>query len=100
MIGHEVQNPSLFGIKTSGQLGSSSEIQASYEMFKNNYISVKRNELSGALNALFYAYKPIQGSITFVDKPLFQNHIADATREKIYTKIHFLLEKSLTIRHF
>ena len=85
MIGHEVQNPSLFGIKTAGSLGSSSEIQASYEMFKNNYISVKRNELTGALNALFYAYKPIQGTITFVDKPLFQNHIAEATREKIYT---------------
>jgi hypothetical protein len=85
MIGHQVQNPSLFGIKTSGQLGSSSELQASYEMFKNNYISVKRGEITTALNQLFLNFKLIAGPITFFDKPLFQTQIGDGLREKIYT---------------
>lgn len=85
MIGHTVQNPSLFGIKTSGQLGSSTELQASYEMFKNNYISVKRNEITTALNQLFINFQLIQGDITFFDKPLFQTQIGDGLREKIYT---------------
>lgn len=85
MIGHEVQNPSLFGIKTSGSLGGTNELQASYEMFKNNYISVKRGEITTALNQLFINFKLIQGDITFFDKPLFQTQIGDGLREKIYT---------------
>jgi hypothetical protein len=85
MIGHEVQNPSLFGIKTAGQLGSSTELEASYEMFKNNYISVKRGEIIMGLNQLFFKFKTISGNISFVDKPLFKNTISDGTREKIYT---------------
>lgn len=85
MIGHEVQNPSLFGVKTGGQLGSSQEIESSYEMFKNNYISVKRSELQSAFNLLFKFYNKVNDVLSFFDKPLFSKKISEATKEKIYT---------------
>jgi hypothetical protein len=85
MIAHLVQNPSLFGIKTAGQLGSSQELEVSYEMFNNKYVSVKRNELASALNYLFTNYEPIQGKVEFVDKQLFSERLSDTTKEKIYT---------------
>jgi hypothetical protein len=72
LIGHQVQNPSLFGIKTAGQLGSSQELEVSYEIFKNNYIKVKRAE-------------GVSGRLEFVDKPLFNERLSDAAKEKVLT---------------
>lgn len=85
MIGHAVQNPSLFGIKTAGQLGTSQELEVSYEMFKNNYIEVKRGELEIALNQLFIGLEGIKGKLQFADKPLFNQQLKDETKLRIYT---------------
>lgn len=85
MIGHQVQNPSLFGIKTAGQLGSSQELEVSYEIFKNNYISVKRAEIESALNQLFSKFPAINGKLMFADKQLFNERLPDSVKEKIYT---------------
>lgn len=40
--GHQVTSPMLFGVKEPGQLGGRSEIQDSYEIFKNTYINDKQ----------------------------------------------------------
>lgn len=95
MIGHQVQNPSLFGIKTAGQLGSTTELEASYEMFKNNYVSVKRGEIETALNQLFTNFEPITGKVTFIDKPLFNTQLSDSIKEKVLTidELRFMIGK-------
>jgi hypothetical protein len=85
LIGHQVQNPSLFGIKTAGQLGSSQELEVSYEILKNNYIQVKRSELLVAMNQLFKGFDKVASALDIIDKPLFSSKITDALKEKIYT---------------
>jgi hypothetical protein len=85
IIGHQCQNPSLFGIKTAGQLGSVQELEVSYEIFKNNYVTVKRTEIEGALNYLFTNFEGITGVVHFADKALFSTRLSDATKEKVYT---------------
>lgn len=85
MIGHQVQNPSLFAIKTAGQLGNTQELETSYEIFKANYINVKRQEIESAFNQLFTNYDGIQGKVQFKDKPLFQDKIEDSVKVQILT---------------
>jgi len=43
--GHQVVSPALMGIKTEGQLGSSSEIRYSYEIFRNTYVNERQQNL-------------------------------------------------------
>lgn len=85
LIGHQCINPSLFGIKTAGQLGSSQELEISYEILKNNYINVKRQEIQSAFNHLFKNFAQITENVEIVDKPLFEVNISDSLKEKIYT---------------
>ncbi len=82
--GHQVVSPSLFGVKTAGQLGGSQELEVAYNIFKKNYVSGKRAELETALNMLFSGFKLVAGKVEFVDQQLF-NQISDVTREKIMT---------------
>lgn len=85
LIGHQVQNPTLFAIQTAGKLGNTQELEVSYEIFKNNYIQVKRDELEAAFNQLFTSYKAINGKVCYSDKPLFNTQLSDTTKEKVYT---------------
>lgn len=41
--GHNITSPSLFGIKTEGQLGGTGELRAAYEIFVNTYAKPKAN---------------------------------------------------------
>jgi len=41
---HQITSPSLFGIKTEGQLGGRSEIRDSYQIFQNTYVSERQQE--------------------------------------------------------
>jgi hypothetical protein len=41
--GHSVTSPMLFGIKTEGQLGGSTELKTSYDIFVNTYAKPKAN---------------------------------------------------------
>jgi DNA-binding Lrp family transcriptional regulator len=45
LSGHSVTSPSLFGIKTEGQLGGTTELQMAYEIFKNTYVQGKQFEV-------------------------------------------------------
>lgn len=85
MIGHQVQNPQLFGMQTAGKLGASQELEVSYEMFKSNYISVKRQELENSLNRMFTGFAGVTGQLQFADKPLFAQNLKDDVKMQIMT---------------
>jgi hypothetical protein len=84
-IGHGVTSPMLMGVKTEGQLGGATELETSYEIFKNTYIRVKRDELESALNQLFLFSKTITGKVTFIDKPLFNSTLSEKMKENVMT---------------
>lgn len=49
---HRVTSPILFGVKTEGQLGNRQEFADAWELFQNNYISVKQKILEEVFNDL------------------------------------------------
>lgn len=51
-IGHRVTNPSIFGVKTAGQLGGRSDLNDSKEIFYADYIKPKVNVLERCYNYL------------------------------------------------
>lgn len=44
--GHQITSPSLFGIKTEGQLGARNEIRDAYEIFNNTYVKERQMDHS------------------------------------------------------
>ncbi len=48
--GHQVTSPSLFGVKTQGQLGITTELKDAYEIFKNTYAKPKQASLEKIVN--------------------------------------------------
>lgn len=48
--GHQVVSPMLFGIKTEGQLGGTTELKAAYEIFTNTYAKPKQAPLEKFAN--------------------------------------------------
>lgn len=48
--GHQVVSPMLFGVKTEGQLGGSTELRTAYETFINFYAKPKQNNLEKVVN--------------------------------------------------
>lgn len=94
LIGHGVTSPLLFGIKTEGQLGGTTELEIAYSIYKTTYILSKRNELEAAFNLLFFA-SDIPTSLSFVDKDLFASQLSDSIKEKIYTINEMRAENNL-----
>jgi len=58
--GHQITSPMLFGIKTEGQLGGSSEIRDSYEIFNNTYVAERQQQHEEVFNKLL-SFKGING---------------------------------------
>jgi DNA-binding MarR family transcriptional regulator len=50
--GHQITTPSIFGIAQAGTLGSRSEMQDGYEIFKNTYVNAKQQSLESTFNML------------------------------------------------
>ena len=48
--GHQVVSPMLFGVKTEGQLGGSTELRVAYEVFINTYAKPKQNNYEKVVN--------------------------------------------------
>ena len=67
MIAHGVINPSLFGVKTSGQLGSTQELETSFLIFKQNYIVARQKIISDALTYANMKLNELSGMIGFND---------------------------------
>ena len=51
--GHEVTSPVLFGIMQPGSLGNRTEMQDSYEIFRNTYANAKQQALEEIINIFF-----------------------------------------------
>jgi hypothetical protein len=70
MVGHSVISPTLFSIKTAGQLGGSSELETSYQLFMNNYALERQKIITDALQYAHYTLNSFVGDIFFISKPL------------------------------
>lgn len=70
--GHQVTSPMLFGIRVEGQLGGTTEMQDSYEIFKRTYISGKQQQIERVFNKLASYNGQTVGSIV----PLYPLEVA------------------------
>ena len=70
MVGHSVISPTLFSIKTAGQLGGSSELETAYQLFMNNYALERQKIITDALEYAHYTLNSFVGDIFFQNKPL------------------------------
>jgi hypothetical protein len=70
MVGHSVISPTLFSIKTAGQLGGSSELETAYQLFMNNYALERQKIITDALQYAHYTLNSFVGDIFFISKPL------------------------------
>lgn len=87
---HQVTSPSLFGIKTEGQLGGSTEIRDAYTIFSNTYVNERQQAIEEVFNKLF-DYVGIQGDyqlipveplgFEFSESVMAQNLTKDEIRE-------------------
>jgi len=60
---HQIVSPTLFGIKTEGQLGGRNEIRDAYEIFNNVYVNERQTQLESVFNK-FYKLKGGQGELS------------------------------------
>lgn len=93
MVGHSVISPTLFSIKTAGQLGGSQELETAYQLFMNNYALERQKIITDALEYAHYTLNSFVGDIFFQNKPL---NLSGKTEEvsEIAKKIN-LLEPNL-----
>lgn len=70
MVGHSVISPTLFSIKTAGQLGGSQELETAYQLFMNNYALERQKIITDALEYAHYTLNSFVGEIFFQNKPL------------------------------
>ena len=89
---HQVTSPSLFGIKTEGQLGGRSEIRDAYQIFANTYVNERQQAHEEIFSKLMnLAGIPGEHTITPVE-PLgfeFSENVmsANMTRDEIREKL-------------
>ena len=87
---HQVTSPSLFGIKTEGQLGGSTEIRDAYTIFSNTYVNERQQAIEEVFNILFdyvgivgdYELIPVEPlGFSFGETVMSQNLTKDEIRE-------------------
>lgn len=91
LTGHSITSPMLVGIKTSGQLGGSEEIETSFEIFKQTYISKRQNFINRAFNYIMNEVAEIQGEIALTEAKLpFEKAVTEdvVVRTKKVTNKH------------
>jgi hypothetical protein len=71
MVGHSVISPSLFSIKTAGQLGGSQELETAYALFMSNYASERQKIITDAIAYAEYTLNNFVGEVFFIDKGFF-----------------------------
>jgi len=67
---HSVTTPILFGVKTEGSLGNSTELEIGYEIMKKNYFRNRQKAILRPLNWIAQTFVGLKGEITFQDVPL------------------------------
>jgi len=98
---HQITSPSLFGIKTEGQLGGRSEIRDAYQIFANTYVDERQQAHEEIFSKLMnLAGIPGEHTITPVE-PLgfeFSEQVmsANMTRDEIREKLGLAPENAPT----
>ncbi len=98
---HQITSPSLFGIKTEGQLGGRSEIRDAYQIFANTYVNERQQAHEEIFSKLMnLAGIPGEHTITPVE-PLgfeFSENVmsANMTRDEIREKLGLAPENAPT----
>ena len=62
---HSLTTPILAGIKTEGSMGNATELEIGYQIFKQNYITARQDELISFLNWIMNDIAGVEGSIKF-----------------------------------
>lgn len=70
LTGHSVTSPMLVGIKVSGQLGGSDELENAFNIFKQTYVSKRQNFVNRAFNYVLNVVAGEQGEIALKEAEL------------------------------
>lgn len=62
---HSLTTPILAGIKTEGSMGNATELEIGYQIFKQNYITARQDELISFLNWIMNDIAGVEGSLKF-----------------------------------
>lgn len=94
LTAHSVTSGMLVGIKTSGQLGGSEEIETSFEIFKQTYISKRQNFVNRAFNYILNNIAEIEGEIKLVEAklPISQKNNEVLKKEQQYSRKSRVIE--------
>jgi hypothetical protein len=90
--GHQIVSPVLFGIKTEGQLGATTELQSAYEIFKNTYANDKQHFIESVFNELA-TIKGATSEIVIIPVEPISFQLTEAALLQIAPK-EYLLEKA------
>jgi hypothetical protein len=89
---HQVTSPTLFGIKTEGQLGARNEIRDAYQIFQNTYVNERQQEHEQTFTTIMnlagipgeHTITPVEPlSFEFSEAVLAANMTRDEIREKL-----------------
>lgn len=89
---HQVTSPTLFGIKTEGQLGARNEIRDAYQIFQNTYVNERQQEHEKTFTKLMnmagiageWKIVPVEPlSFEFSEAIMSANMTRDEIREKL-----------------
>ena len=89
---HQVTSPTLFGIKTEGQLGARNEIRDAYQIFQNTYVNERQQEHEKTFSKLMnmagiageWQIVPVEPlSFEFSEAIMSANMTRDEIREKL-----------------
>jgi hypothetical protein len=89
---HQVTSPTLFGIKTEGQLGARNEIRDAYQIFQNTYVNERQQEHEQTFTKIMnlagipgeHTITPVEPlSFEFSEAVLSANMTRDEIREKL-----------------
>jgi len=103
---HQVTSPSLFGIKTEGQLGGSTEIRDAYKIFANTYVNERQQAIEEVFNQLFnyvgikgeYELIPVEPlSFEFSESVMAANMTRDEIREKLGLASEVVTNSSINV---
>ena len=93
---HQVTSPTLFGIKTEGQLGARNEIRDAYQIFQNTYVNERQQEHEQTFTKIMnlagipgeHTITPVEPlSFEFSEAVLSANMTRDEIREKLGLKV-------------
>jgi predicted transcriptional regulator len=76
MVGHRVVSPMLFGIKSEGQLGGTTELLTAFEIFKSTVIREKQQAFLEVFNSLIQSTTGVKDSCTLEAIPPIKESVA------------------------